>query len=142
VTTAGAVAVTSAQVTLAIASGATVISSVLSNSSPSALWSLVNQLQMINLLMLVDSFTPEDFIDYLEGTNFVSLNFDFIPLVEVPYVNWPANKLDIELDDVKLNASEINSRSTFVNLFSTIIVLLVVFSIHALLLLLPNNELG
>jgi hypothetical protein len=77
--------------------------------------------------MLVDSFTPEDFIDYLKGMTFVNLNFDFVPFRDIPYVNWPVNELDVELVDTKLNASGIESISAFVNLFSTIIVLLIAF---------------
>jgi hypothetical protein len=124
-TTAGVVAAASAQVALAAGAVFTMGSSLLSNNSPTAVWSLVNQLQMITLLMLTDSFSPEDFISYQEGTSLVNLNFDFIPVYNVPFVNWPAVKLDTKLDDVKLNASGINSQSTFVNLFSTIVMLLI-----------------
>jgi hypothetical protein len=139
-TTAGTVAVTSAQTTLAAGSALILVSSLLSRSSPTAMWSLVNQQQMIGLLMLIDSSTPNDFNDYLEGTSFVNFNFNFIPTTEVPYLNWPANKMEIELDDRKLNALGINSGSTFVNLFSTIVIVIVVILIHIVLLLLPNAE--
>jgi hypothetical protein len=124
-TAAGVVAAASAQGALAAGVGFTMASSLMSNNSPTAIWSLVNQLQMITLLMLTDSFTPEDFISYQEGTSFINLNFDFIPVYNVPYVNWPAVKLDTKLDDRKLNASGMNSQSTFVNLFSTIVMLLI-----------------
>jgi hypothetical protein len=140
VTTTGTNAATSTRVTLAFIAGFTLVSSIISKSSTSAMWSFVNQLQMITLLMQVDPFTPEDFIDYLERINFVNGNFQFIPFRDVPIVNWPANVLDTKLDDAKLNASAIHSQSTFVNLYSTIFVLLIAFSIHVLLLMLPNAE--
>jgi hypothetical protein len=139
-TTAGAVAVASTQAALAVGTGFTLISSSISKSSPTAVWSLINQLQMITLLMLIDTSTPEDFIDYLEGISFVNFNFDFFPSRNVPYVNWPSDELDVELDDRKLNASGLVSRSTFVNLFSTIIVLLIILLIHTVFLLLPFHE--
>jgi hypothetical protein len=124
-TAVGTDAATSAQITLAAIAGFTLVNSIISKSSTSAMWSFVNQLQMITLLMQTDSFTPEDFIDYLERISFVNGNFEFIPFRDVSYLNWPANELDTKLDDRKLNASAINSQSTFVNLFSTIIVLLI-----------------
>jgi hypothetical protein len=139
-TVAGTVAVTSAQTTLAAGTAFTLVSSLLSKSSAAAIWSLVNQQQIINLLMLIDSSTPEDFNEYLEGTSFVNFNFNFIPTAEVPYLNWPSNKMEIELDDRKLNALGINSASTFVNLFLTIVMVIVVILIHIVLLFLPNAE--
>jgi hypothetical protein len=140
VTTAGKVAVRSAQATLAAGTAFTLVSSLLSKSSTAAIWALVNQQQIVNLLILIDSSTPEDFNEYLEGTSFVNFNFNFIPTAEVPYLNWPSNKMEIELDDRKLNALGINSGSTFVNLFSTIVIVIVVILIHIVLLLLPNAE--
>jgi hypothetical protein len=139
-TTAGTVAVTSTQTFLAIVVVFTLISSLISTNSISSIWAFVNQLQIITLLILIDSFTPKDLLDYLEGISFVNMNFDFIPFRDVPYVNWPTDQLDIELDDRKLNASGIHSRSTFVNLFTIIIVLLIAVLVHALLWLLPNEE--
>jgi hypothetical protein len=133
-TAAGVVAASSAQGALAAGAGFTIGSSLLSNNSPTAIWSLVNQLQMISLLMMTDSYTPQDFIYYQEGTSFVNANFDFIPVYDVPFISWPAVKLDTKLDNEKLNASGINSQSTFVNLFSTIIVLVTVILIHVFLL--------
>jgi hypothetical protein len=118
----------------------TLISSLVSDNSTSAIWSFVNQLQIITLLMLIDSFTPEDFIDYIEGISFVDFNFDFMQLRDVPYLNWPVNELGVELDDRKLNAYGMYSRTTLVNLFSNMIVLFIVFVMHVLLLLLPNEE--
>jgi hypothetical protein len=139
-TVAGAVAVASTQAALAVGTSFTLVSSSLSKSSPTAVWSLINQLQMITLLMLIDSSTPEDFTDYQEGVSFVNFNFDFLPSKNVPYVNWPSDALDVELNDRKLNASGLVSRSTFVNLFSTIIVLLIILLIHTVFLLLPFHE--
>jgi hypothetical protein len=126
-TVAATVAATSAQATLSAVAGFTVVNSLISKGSPSAMWSLENQLQIITLLMQIDPFTPKDFIEYLKGISFVNGNFEFIPFRNVPYLNWPAVKLDTELDDEKLNASGIHSQSTFVNLFSTIIVFIFAF---------------
>jgi hypothetical protein len=140
VTTAGTVASASTQANLAVVVMFTIVSSILSNSSPTAVWSFVNQFQLITLLMQVDSFTPEDFIHYIKGTSSVNLNFDFIPIKDIPYITWPIDKLDIELDDSKLNAYGIHSRSTFVNLFTIMIMFLVVFVTHLLLLLLPKKD--
>jgi hypothetical protein len=139
-TTAGVVAIIITQAILVAVVVFTLVSSFITSNSTYAIWTLVNQLQIITLLMLVDSFTPEDFIDYLEGISFVSFNFDFIPFKDVPYLNWLTEELDVELDDRKLNVSRIQSRSSFVNLFSIMIMFLTAFAMHVLLFLLPNNK--
>jgi hypothetical protein len=139
-TTAGTVAVVGTQAVVVVVVGFTLISSLISNNSTSSIWSFVNQLQMITLLMLTDSFTPQDFIDYIEGNSYVNFNLDFIPLKDIPYLNWPTDESDVKLDDMKLNAYGIHSRSAFVNLFSIMIVFIIVFLTYLLLLLLPNEE--
>jgi hypothetical protein len=139
-TTAGVVAVVSTQAVVVVVVVFTLISSLISNNSTSSIWTFVNQLQMITLLMLTDSFTPADFIDYIDGISFVNFNLDFVPLKDVPYLNWPTDELDVELDDRLLNAYGIHSRSAFVNLFSIMIVFLIIFLTYLLLLLLPNEE--
>ena len=62
------------------------VNSIANMASPVGIWSIINQFQMLMLLILTGAFIPTTVKEYLSGMNFVLLNFDFIPFIDVPLV--------------------------------------------------------
>jgi hypothetical protein len=114
-TEAGVVATTSAQAGVAAVAGLATVSSVLSGTPPTSLWAIMQQLQMVIVLVMVDSYTPEDVDTYLEGVSFAMFNFNFIPIVDIPLVDVPVEWMESAQPFDKLETLGLESRSTFVN---------------------------
>ena len=109
------------------------INSILNGSSPTSLWAIVDQLQMVILLLLIDDYTPEDINEYLGGVGFVMFNFNFIPVTDIPYVDIPTDWMTFGDPFDKVEKLGFNSISTFVNNVSLLLSFIVIFIIHMLL---------
>ncbi|CAI2365377.1 unnamed protein product [Moneuplotes crassus] len=137
VTTAGDIAEATAQTQVGIAVGISVLNAVLVGTPPTSLWSLLNQLQMLLLLMLIDEYTPSDINEFLEGTAFVMFNFNFIPTADIPFIDIPIDWLDFGEPGEKIQNLGIESFSTFVNNFSLICAFILVTALHIVLKVIP-----
>jgi hypothetical protein len=102
-------------------------------SSPTGMWSLLNQLQMLILLLLVNSYVPTDVSENILQQDFAMMNFNFLKIHEVPYLNYPTTWMDFAQKDEMLNKLGFKSRSTFTNLYSFVLTLILIAFIHALL---------
>ena len=101
-------------------------------SSPTAVWSLANQLQLLLSLILTGAYFPTQITDYLSGQTFASFNFDFIPVVEIPLIKIPIESLDFNHSYSNLNAIGVKSGSSFVNNLGLLFTIMVLVSIHLL----------
>lgn len=126
------------QTAVAVAVGASLVTSTLNTSSPSSAWSVFNQLQLLILFLLVDTYIPVDVRGYIEGQDFALFNFDFIPAVDIPYINVPAEWMDFEQPDVNLAKVGVNSGSTFTNVFSLLLTIVILVAFHIVVKLSPK----
>lgn len=62
---------------------AAVAISLMSMSSPTVLWLMVNQMQLYMLLLLIKSAIPQDVEAYITSNDFMSFSLDFIPIVDL-----------------------------------------------------------
>ncbi|CAI2364228.1 unnamed protein product [Moneuplotes crassus] len=118
------------QVASTIAAAITAVTSVSSGSSPSALWMLLNQLQLIITILLIDSFTPKDVDYYLEGTDFSLMNFDFLSTEKIPGIKSVADWMDAAQPFRKLELIGYETRSALINNLSFCAIMLFILTGH------------
>lgn len=105
-----------------VAAGAAVGMSLMSFSSPMAVWVLANQFQLFSLLLLTNTNMPTDVKEYIKGNSFFSFSMDFLPFVKPPS-DGLENTLDKEQNYNELKDIGLRSRSAIVNnvgLFATL----------------------
>jgi hypothetical protein len=129
---------TATSITVAVSTSASIATSMLKASSPSGMWSLFNQLQMLILLLLIDTFVPVDVSDYIQQQSFAMMNFNFIPTQEIPYLNYPNELMDYKQDNEIMEGLGFQWRSTFNNLYSFLIAMAVIVFVHILVALSPS----
>lgn len=126
-------AATSAQAGTAAVVGVSTVGSMFSGSNPTVIWTILNQLQMLVLILLVDNFLPTDIESYMQGVEFALVSFDFLPVMEVGFVNSTLEWMDFEQPNLKLEMIGFNSRSTSVNIVGVILVLILIVLVHVTL---------
>jgi hypothetical protein len=131
-------AAAAAQAGAAVGAGATVISTTISGNPPTGIWAIIHQLQYILLLLMIDDFTPDEIDAYIEAQSDSLLSFSFLPFDSFPGVNIPIDWMYFEQPNQKLELLEIESRSTFINIFSILCLFLVILGVHLVLLVLPK----
>ena len=105
----------------------------LQGGSFSCLYAILHFLQILILLLLIDPFIPGSIKTYLEGQAIFLMNFNFIPLVDIPFINFPTFWIDMPQPNEILNSLDFQSGSTFVNNFSLLVTLLFLALFHVLL---------
>lgn len=133
---------TSTTTTAAVAAGvgASVASASLNASNPTAVWSLMNQLQLLILLLLVDTYIPDDVQGFIQGQDFAMFSFDFIPSTKIPYIKIPTDWMEFEQSNEVLKDLGVASRSTFNNSFSLILVIIGIIALHVFIKILPKYK--
>lgn len=122
-TTVGAVTTAVTQSSVGVGTTMVVGNLVTTGTPPSALWLMLQQLQMVNIILIIDYFTPEDLNYYLEGTSFAMFNFNFIPVTEFPGIKIPLYSFEFPQLIVKLEFFGFESRSTLYNNISLILMI-------------------
>ena len=107
-----------------VSAGAVIGVSILNLSSISAIWSLVNQLQMFLLLLLTKTPFPNDVKAMLTGDNLMSLGFSFIPVKNLPGVKHFYSWIDAEQKNPYLFVIGIKSQSGVNNNINLVFILL------------------
>jgi len=102
------------------AAAATVIISVLNMSSPTVLWAMANQLQLLLLLVLTNSSMPSKIVEFLTANRFASFSLDFLSLDKLPGLTLVKGSFIKKQDDSNLSEIGIESGSTFYNNFTLI----------------------
>ena len=112
-----------------------IFSSIISSSSISNIWAIIGQLQLLFFLILTRSNIPKDVIDFITGSNYILLLFNFIPLSKaqnaISWLNW----INYDQNDYLLDKIGIQSGSTYVNNFSLFIFLFCIIPPHLIMIL-------
>ena len=120
------------------ASGIAGTSAILNLSAPASIWSMANQIQICLTLILTGAYIPEPIQDYLSGQTFASFNFDFIPTVDIPYVQTPIKMLNYNNTNEQLKKIGIKSGSSFVNNAGFLFSIIILICIHIFAICLPQ----
>jgi len=120
----GATAVATQTAITSFSSGGT------SGSSASAIWSIVNQLQFMMLLLAFESYVHQDISSFIKGYSFMLFNLNFIPSQDAPGLNFLSEWMDKEQPNEILNDLDLGSRSTFSNSFTLIIFLILITALY------------
>lgn len=71
-----------------------IVASSFNAGSPNSVFALINQLQLIIVLMVIDTTIPHSVRQYIASYDFVLLDFDFVPLSRWPVFNEPVEYMD------------------------------------------------
>ena len=131
---------TAPMVTTAIISGSafSIAMSSLNVSGGNSAWSLIHQLQLLILFLVIPTYIAKDVREFIEAQDIVLFNFDFIPAVEIPYLNALAEWMDAEQTVEELKNLGLESHRTFNNLFSLILILSCMWFVHMGIKLTPK----
>ena len=124
---------TSAQAGTAAVVGISSVGSLFSGSNPTVIWAILNQLQMLVLILLVDDFLPTDIQSYMQGVEFALFDFDFLPVVEIDFVDTSIDWIDFDQPNPTLEMLGFESRSTAINTISIFLVVLCIVAAHVTL---------
>ncbi|CAI2380394.1 unnamed protein product [Moneuplotes crassus] len=97
------------------------VSSILSGSSISSFFSVMNSLQLAILLPLIPKYFPIDVLAFLKGMSFAMLSFDFIKLEEIPFVEDITEWIDYPQPDEYLGSIGMSSGSSLINYLSFLV---------------------
>ena len=133
--TAQALRTTTKSVIIAI-TGVIVINSILNLASFASLWMTINQQQLFFLLLLTRAFIPIDIRAIIEGSDFTSNVYEYLPLRNLNLYPSVLRNFEFELTNSSLEPLGIKYNSTFANMVSTIewTFLMIIFSILVWLL--------
>ena len=98
--------------------GCVLLTSIMSLTSFATIWSMVNQLQLLLLLLLTRAFIPGDIQAVLTGSDFASNLYQFIPIKMFRVYPAFLSRFEFELTNQSLSLLEINYDSTVANTYS------------------------
>lgn len=110
-----------------------IICFVLKKTPLTPLWLFIDQVQIIILLMLMDTHTPLEFEKFLDGVGFIMANFNFIWIPHIPLIKEFTDWLDYGSVPEKMDNVGIESKSFLYNNFSLVIIFSVIGLIHLIL---------
>ena len=91
-------------------------------SSPSGIWSVVNQLQLFFLLLLIGVQLPKEVIDSIIQSKITLFSFDFIPFQQISFLQDIINWFWKDQNDQMLSKIGLTSGSSIVNQFNLLII--------------------
>ena len=106
---------------------------ILSTTSISAIWSILNQVQVFFLLQLTQAFIPDCIQLYITGPNYALNPFGSFTLGSSITFQSPVDKFNINLSNPLMTDFGINSQSSVYNTYSTLWWLIWVLLIHLLI---------
>ena len=106
------------------------VNSIANMASPVGIWSIINQFQMLMLLILTGAFIPTTVKEYLSGMDFVFLNFDFIPFIDIPLISDLYTWMKFGQKNENLKSIGVDSGSTTVNNISFLAIILILAIMH------------
>jgi len=113
--------------------------SLLNSSSPMAIWSMANQMQLLMLLLLTQTSLPADVVGYISGNQMFSFNMNFLPIQNNVVSKVPLDWLKQNQTNIGLGDMGMESGSSFNNNFCIIWTLLMLAIFHWLWSLLPRT---
>lgn len=96
------------------------------SGSSVSIWFLVNLHQLIELLLLFNTYMDDDFTYYVLDLDIFSMNFEFTASVEIPVVDSWFNKFDYPQPNGVYEDSGFESSSFLVNYYAFIRILFLV----------------
>jgi len=109
------------------------------SGSPTAIWSMFNQIQLLIFLMMADTYIHRDLIEYIEGFSFTLFSFKFLHLNDVPGLDAIPDCTDAQQPFEKLRVIDFESRSIVTNMYSLLLTVIVAIALHLTLRFLVNN---
>lgn len=104
--------------------------SILSLSSPMAIWFLANQFQLFSLFLLTNTDLPNDIVEYIKGNAFFSFSMDFLPFTQGATSNGLMSKMDKNQTYSDLQNIGVESQSAFVNSVGLMMTFVIFIIIH------------
>ena len=119
----------------AVGAGASVSAgaSLLSMSSPVAIFSMVNQFQLMYFLIASGVYLSDGVFNIIKGMSFGMFDFDFIKIERIKIFEIIYESLAFEQPNTLLNNIGIKSGSTFMNMFKSILIVCILIWMHVLI---------
>ena len=108
----------------------TALSSSLNGSSPSAIWSIVNQLQLFFLILMTRAFIPMDIKVIIEGSESALNIYDYIPFKDLGLYSSFVKNFEFELPNSAFDSLDIQYDSTIVNIYSFLVSIVFMVAFH------------
>jgi hypothetical protein len=116
------------------------VASSTSCSSPNALWQMMNLMQLLTFIVLFGVYLPAPIKDMISSSSFFSLSFPIPHLQSLYGIEYLVDFIDFELEDSAFASLGVESGSTFVNVLTQILVLLMILMLHLFVLTLRNCD--
>ena len=133
ITTAGMIASISSIASVAVCGLIAIGGSIFNNNPLSGFYLVLHQIQMVILMLMIDSFIPQGLREYIESQDFVMVNFNFIPVIDLPLIDIPLDWMHSEQTSQAFQALGLESQSTLVNNISLFTTLAFFSLVHLLL---------
>ena len=101
--------------------GCVVLASFMNSSSIASLWMTINQLQVSFLLLLTRAFIPEDVQTIIEGWDFASNIYEYIPFRNLSISSKLLHSFEFNLTNSMLDPLKISFDSSIANTYSIIL---------------------
>ena len=124
---------TSIQWIAGLTTGAIVLSNVINSSSISSLWSLLNQLQLLFLLLITGAFIPEDVKTVILGQKFAISPFSYIPLQDIEFYKSALKRFNFNLSNSEFDQLGVESGSSIYNICSFFVTLIWITLLHLII---------
>jgi len=110
-----------------------VLRSLVSLSSPAALWTMVNQIQLILLLILTKTSIPDRVYELITSNAFSSFSFEFLKVDKISFIDVPKGWLETDQGDEDLEAIGVEYFHTYNNIFSLILIIIFAVPLHIII---------
>lgn len=94
-------------------------SSAATMSSPTGVYSIINQFQLYILLPMLPPYFPEKVGDFILGVDFSLLSLNFLPFKSIPFLEGGEDLIDYPQSEDYLEAIGLESMSSIMNYLNT-----------------------
>ena len=122
-----------------VGTGSAISIAATSSSGSSMMWAMVNQNQLLVLFLLINTFIVVDIREHLKGQAFALFNFNFIPVIELEFMQPVVDWLGEKQKQVGLDSLDFNSTSTINNLAMVTLLFILCAILHSLVTLSPTG---
>ena len=99
-------------------------------TSLASFWSIINQIQMLNLFLLLRSFIPEDVKWVIKGKIPTINIYSYIPLSNTKFLNSMFSKFNFPLTNLQLDDLGINNGSSVYNIYPILTWIILLIPLH------------
>lgn len=117
-----------------------VTASSFNTSSPTSLWTLFNQLQLLLLFILINTYIPTSVKEYIESFNIFIFNFAFIPSHDIPGLGHFGEWLTTEDASEDLQRLGVESISSFSNTVPLLLMIIIAIVFHVIVRVIPKSN--